>query len=343
MLECYDEIANVNELLKALPYRPYCSDRLERGLMIRPLKDALPHKYIELNPPHLVKFITFDIDYECWPYVSDDVFLPRPLFFVGNRENGHAHLIYALRTPVLKTSMAYIKPLKYLQAITEAYCERLRADPMYSGLISKNPWSDHWRVVQTCDMIYDMEFLADAVHRELSRKPTKKPVEYIAGLGRNCWIFEHVRVWAYRAIRKFWGNNHLGAGWYDAVEYKCLEENAKFSSPLDMREIRDIAKSISRWTERHLSLEGFSERQRNVINMRWEKESKKTEGLKLLRDGASVKDVMIKLNVSRRTAFDWQKDIATGDGRKTLTELKPWELMGISKATWHRRYGSGNK
>ena len=127
---------------------------------------------------------------------SDDCNLPRSLFFVGNRENGHAHLIYALRTPVLKTSMAHIKPLKYLQAITEAYCERLHADPMYSGLISKNPWSDHWRVVQTGDMIYDMEFLADAVGKELSRKPTKKPVEYIAGLERNCWIFEHVRVWA---------------------------------------------------------------------------------------------------------------------------------------------------
>ena len=49
-------------------------------------------------------------------------------------------------------------------------------------------------------MIYDMEFLSDAVDKELSRKLTKKPVEYIAGLERNCWIFEHVRVWAYRAI-----------------------------------------------------------------------------------------------------------------------------------------------
>ena len=71
---------------------------------------------------------------------SDDCDLPRPLFFVGNRENGRAHLIYALRTPVLKTGMEHIKPLKYLQAITEAYCEWLHADPMYCGLISKNPW-----------------------------------------------------------------------------------------------------------------------------------------------------------------------------------------------------------
>ncbi len=333
MLTCFSKISDVDGLKCDLPHKPYCSNRLDNGLSIRPVRTALRHKYIELNPPHVKKFLTFDLDYPSWPYVADDFDLPQPLWYVENTENGHSHLIYVLRTPVFTTSAAHLKPLKYLNAIVDAYSERLNADPMYSGLISKNPWSDKWRVVQTGDMIYDLDFLADAVWRELSRKPTKKPVENVAGLGRNCWIFEHVRVWSYRAIRKFWGSNGMGADWYDAVEHKCLEENSKFSNPLEMREIKQIVKSISSWTWRRLNAKGFSEWQRKNINRRWN--SQKETGLKMLKDGCSVDDVMIKLNVCQKTVYNWLKEASPEDVKKTLMELKPWEDQGISRRMWY--------
>ena len=342
MLTCYSEIRDVDGLQCDLPHKPYCSDCLEAGVAIRPLMTALRHKYIELNPPHVKKFLTFDLDYPSWPYVADDFFLPRPLWYVENTDNGHAHLIYVLRTPVFTTSAAHLKPLKYLNAIIEAYSERLQADTLYSGLISKNPWSDKWRVVQTGDMIYDLDFLADAVWRELSRKPTKKPVENVAGLGRNCYIFEHVRVWAYRAIRKFWDRKGYSgdlAGWKKAVEHKCLEENAKFFYPLKGREIKQIVRSISSWTWRRLSAEGFSDWQRKNINHRWDKESKKSQGIAMLKDGRSVDEVAIELDVTQRTVYNWLKEASPDDVKKTLTELKPWEDQGISRASWYRQLG----
>lgn len=342
MLTCYSEIQEVSALLDDLPYKPYCSNDLKTGLLIRPRSVAIGQKYIELNPPHVKKFLTFDLDYPSWPYVADDVFLPQPLWYVENRENGHSHLIYVLRTPVFTTSAAHLKPLKYLNAIVDAYSERLNADPMYSGLISKNPWSDKWRVVQTGDMIYDLDFLADAVWRELSRKPTKKPVENVAGLGRNCWIFEHVRVWSYRAIRKFWGGKGYSgnlAGWEEAVEYKCLEENAKFFYPLEGREIKQIVKSISSWTWRRLNAKGFSEWQRKNINRRWDKESKKAQGIAMLKDGYSVEDVILKLNVSQATVYNWLKEASPDDVKRTLTALKPWEAQGISRRMWYYMRG----
>ena len=86
MLSCYSEIRDVDGLQCDLPHKPYCCDCLEAGVAIRPLKTALRHKYIELNPPHVKKFLTFDLDYPSWPYIADDVFLPRPLWYVENTD-----------------------------------------------------------------------------------------------------------------------------------------------------------------------------------------------------------------------------------------------------------------
>ncbi len=334
MLTCYSEIEDVNELKSRLPYKPYCSNNLKKGLLVRPRETALKHKYIQLNPPHLKMFLTFDLDYSTWAYVAEDFHLPQPLWCVGNPHNGHAHLIYVLRNPVLTMSAAHVKPLRFLQAIINAYSERLQADPMYSGLISKNPWSDKWKVEQTCDTLYDLEFLADSVWKELSSKPMKKPVEEIAGLGRNCYIFENVRVWSYRAIRDFWARNRSLSDWNDAVEHKCLEENAKFSVPLDKREVRQIARSISRWTWRHLNPDGFREWQRKIIERRWSKESQKELGLELLQSGLSAVEVSEALGVSQRTCRRWNETIICKDSPQALHKVQPWQELGISK-TWY--------
>ncbi len=125
----------------------------------------------------------------------------------------------------------------------------------------------------------------------------------------------------------------MGADWYDAVEHKCLEENSKFSNPLEMREIKQIVKSISSWTWRRLNAKGFSEWQRKNINRRWN--SQKETGLKMLKDGCSVDDVMIKLNVCQKTVYNWLKEASPEDVKKTLMELKPWEDQGISRRMWY--------
>ena len=62
MLTCYSEIQEVSALLDDLPYKPYCSNDLKTGLLIRPSSVAIGQKYIELNPPHVKKFLTFDLE-----------------------------------------------------------------------------------------------------------------------------------------------------------------------------------------------------------------------------------------------------------------------------------------
>ena len=373
MLECYQKIQQVDKLKKELPPKPYCTDDLNRGLKIRTRATALKKRYIQLNPPYQKRFITFDLDYDTWAYVAEDFDLPQPIWCVGNTKNGHAHLIYALWHPVYTTSAAHVKPLRYLAAIEAAMTRKLEADPMYSGLISKNPWSSEWLVYQTGNMLYDLAFLAEYLP-DLEVKLLKKPVGEIAGLGRNCFIFEAVRVWSYREVRRYWGTHKCVSSWFDAVERRCAEENANFSEPLYEMEVRCISRSIARWTWQHMSPTGFSDWQRRNIARRWDRESRKSMGLELLSEGLTVVEVAELLGVTERTCYNWKsqfpeerkiilpEEYRGTEGREKLidtegislatfyrrqheeeprpeplSESKPWEAEGISKATWYRR------
>lgn len=368
--EYYREIEDATTLQEELPAKPYCSDELKTGLRIRPRATALTKRYIQLNPPHQRVFLTFDLDYQTWAYVAEDVSLPQPIWCVGNTKNGHAHLIYALMYPVYTTSAAHLKPLQWLAAIEAAMRRKLGADPMYSGLISKNPWSKNWLVFQTGNLLYTLAYLSEWV--EVSSKALKRPREEVTGLGRNCAVFENMRVWAYREIRHYWGSrkDHY-TEWANAVKYRCQEENAKFSEPLDMTELCGIAKSISRWVWKHMKPASFSEWQRGNINHRWDESSQRETGLSLLQAGMTTLEVAEILGVSQRTCQRWNRLLTPGreiilpeeyrgsEGKQRLidaegvslrtyyrhqeegyipplSESKPWEAEGMSRATWYR-------
>ena len=47
-----------------LPKKPYCSDNLDYGLIIRPKEISLKYKYIQPNSPYYLHYLVFDLDYE---------------------------------------------------------------------------------------------------------------------------------------------------------------------------------------------------------------------------------------------------------------------------------------
>lgn len=294
-------------LQEQLPLKPYCTDDLKTGLHVRPRGSALEKRYIQLNPPNQRVFITFDIDRCTSPYEAYDCDLPQPLWYVLNPQNGHGHLIYGLITPVYTTRAARLRPLQWLAAIEAGMRRKLGSDPMYGGLISKNPWcKTGWIVYNTSKMLYDLSYLSEWV--ELIHPPSKSPREEVAGLGRNCEIFENVRVWAYREVRGYWSacDGRYGE-WFDAVKTRCQEENKKFRAPLCDAEVCGIAKSISRWVWRRMSPGGFSDWQRVRANSRWE--SKKEEGIGLLKSGKTTREVSMIVGVSQRTSQRWQAEV----------------------------------
>ena len=323
------------EFQERLPQKPYCSNELAFGVKVRPRSIALAHKYIQLNSPWLKWCLVFDLDYPATSYAAYDVDLPEPTFYVHNWKNGHAHLIYALKSPVYTCDNARLKPLRYAAAIEGAYTRRLEADPGYAGLIAKNPWrDDFWSVVGYKGLTYSLEDLSCHVEGEL--RPLPRRAKETWGLGRNCTLFDRVSRWAYKAVRQYWEPGRVGGEWDRDVLGKCDEINGEFPSPLPSGEVRCTARSIARWVWRRFTAAGLSEWHRRQVGKRWSVESKKDEGLELLRSGLTAEEVSEACGASLRTVRRWRQ--AAGMKEAPMTEAEPWAALGISRRTWYRKY-----
>ena len=323
-----------------MPYRPYCTYNPTFGLLVRPREKALKYSYIQLNPSCLKWVLVFDLDHFVGWYDAEEAGLLSPTWLCCTPDTGYAHAAYVLSDPVCTSDAARLAPLRYLAAIEEAYRRRLDGDPGYSGLITKNPISWPWVTVynKAPKHSYSLDELAACVRDELKAGVKReRPVGEIAGLGRNCYIFEKVRLWAYSAIRDYWDSP---CDWIDAVTERCVTVNAGFYAPLYGREVYGIAKSIARWTMERFSREKFSELQRNSVMRRWEKESRKAGGLNLFRAGLNASEVAEACSVHVTTARRWREEAEPE--RRTVTDLKPWDSLGMSRATWYRKYSNSN-
>ena len=128
----------------------------------------------------------------------------------------------------------------------------------------------------------------------------KKDLKEVSGLGRNCIMFDTVRFWAYKAIRA-----HRGSTfdiWLGKVLEQCQNANSAFIEPLPYSEVKATAKSIARYC--------------------WKK------------DGYHYQEFIDRQ--SRKGAMGGKKSKRLPvDGSEAST--KPWESMGISRATFYRR------
>lgn len=237
------------------PKKPYCTDDLEAGIRIRSLKQALTKQYIQANPPHLRVWSIYDIDRPGGGLAWEDANLPPPAWASINKENGHAHLVFGLTAPVLTNSMeARQAPLRYLNAVEMAFREKLQADPGYSGLITKNPQHPLWWTLRGPNLSYELGYLAEFVNLDQFKSRQGVKVAEV-GLGRNVTVFDFVRLWAYKNVRKYLGQKGGYVLWQKAVYDRCMARNFDFANPMDSREIYHIAKSVANWTWTKFDLE----------------------------------------------------------------------------------------
>src|SRR5690606_2098833 len=293
-----------------LPKKPYCTDDLSHGLIIRPLRYALERRYIQPNRPGCASYLAFDIDRPDAGAAWIDSNAPKPSFIIKNPENGHAHYLYALAHPVCTTSAARLKPLQYLSAIERSISNELKADPGYSGLIIKNPCHNHWQTIIVETQPYSLAMLADGL--DLTALPAANAAREASGLGRNCTVFDELRHWAYRAVIGYWRPGGETA-WLSAVREHahCLN---LFAEPMQQKEVDQIAKSVGKWVWKH-----FSPSARRALIERThtpELQSKRGKlkgaalrerGLDLLRSGLTVAQVIEETGASQATVYRWLK------------------------------------
>lgn len=287
-----------------LPRKPYHTDILGDGLRIRDVQRALAARYIQPNGPTHRYWLVYDVDRSGAALDWNDRGAPPPTIVAQNPENGHAHLIYGLDVPVRTAPDAKSGPLRYAAAVDCALRALLDADSGYGGLICKNPLHPHWRVTEWEPRLYELGDLDSWLDLSAYADRRKRLPAY--GLGRNCNLFEYLRHWAYRAIRQGWPEY---GRWFEACltraeGYNVAEFAGTKAGPLPANEVKATAKSVAQYTHKHFSPEGFS---------RWQAAQGRKGG-----------------KASKRPPVEGSE--ATG---------KPWESLGMSRATYYRRKAVG--
>lgn len=297
-----------------LPEKPYCSNDLRYGSIIRPLQQAIEQKYIQHNKHTSIRWLVFDCDYagaiERCGYNN----LPPPNFQTVTKSTGKSHIVYGLEVPVHKTAVARAKPLHLLAKIEYQIRELVSGDRGYTNLLTKNPFHSEWDVYQYRSDLYDMPELC-----EWLTLPTKLPKRAsVIGLGRNCTLFENLRHWAYREVLMY----RLSANYQtfsDAVLLQAIAFNS-FPEPLPQSEIRATAKSVAKWVWNkytgRVSDEEFSATQSRRGRLgglsggrgrTTQDAENRTTALKMRSEGHTIKQISDALSVAYSTVGRWVK------------------------------------
>ena len=116
-----------------LPHRPYCTDDLTTGVWPRGREQAVRQRYIQPYPPAMVGCLVFDVDRQGAAFAWETGNLPAPSIVATNPANGHAHLFYAVETPVIKTDAARMEPVRFLAAARCLFTEHPPQEPSGRG------------------------------------------------------------------------------------------------------------------------------------------------------------------------------------------------------------------
>lgn len=316
-----------------LPLYGLATDDFQYGQWRLSKEYAIKKAMIQHNPKNSIGILAYDIDTSTAAYDWDDRDAPPPNIIVLNRDNGHAHLLYILETPVHNNEKSSERALNYVSYINAALTKRLGADPGYNQLVSKNPLSDKWITIYQRDDLYSLDELADWVEKELSelaeqraksRGKKYKPIEQSdESPGRNVTLFNQLRVWAYRERRR---PDISEVEFFDSVLQHAHSLN---TDGLPNTEVRSVAKSVSRWVWKNISPEAFRAAQKRLSDKAGKKRHEKAVELhKRIVEAVeqcpelTQEDIGAMFGVSRRTVIRALKEHKATETETTIEDTE---------------------
>lgn len=315
------------------PHKPYTKREKDSPRYIRQLSSIIAHPekvaYIQPNAPAIIFRMPFDLDRPDAGFHWEDKNLAAPNWIARNAANGHAHLCYEIAIPI-KLVVEEWKPgthaMRFLAIIEGTYRRQLDADPAYSGHFVKNPLCPRWqtRVLRTAP--YDLHELADWVELPKKLDRRKRP-ELDSVAGRNCYLFERLRRWAYQAVRNFWQPGGQAA-FMAALDAQAVKINADIEGmwpakgPLHFPEMGDVVKSIGNWTWDHFTPAGWREyvarTHTPAVQARRGRlgglakgaayADRRAQALALRADGRSVREIAEALGLDKMTVIRWSNN-----------------------------------
>lgn len=251
------------------PLRPLCSNQKDGKYKRRTKDEALHYAYIEANPLCVQSLIVADVDYgNYWAYEDKD--LPAPSWRSSTLFPDSYHAVWALRTPVCLTDAGKRPPVNLLARVEAGLRRALSADEAYSGRITKNPlhpmhtttWGINGETDQSNIETYTLKELAEALdYAHLLPKLWEKKTLKNSGVGRNVELFDITRNWAYRAVKRYWGERY--SDWEETVLAYAYNKNLStiadtWETPLPQTEVKHLARSIAKWVWRKFTPERLS-------------------------------------------------------------------------------------
>lgn len=291
----------VNEFYSWAPPYPYCSDDLEHGCHREPLAEAREKPYIQTNGKYQHS-IVIDCDYPNSFFADEDNNFYRPNWTTINNRNGHTQHFYCI-VPVKKNDWNQTKAMRLLAKTQLGITRRLKGDLGFTNFLTKTVGHDAWRTEHRSDVPYTLTELVSKLDPCELNPITKAEEEF--QLGRNCSTFNRVRKWSYRAVLKH--NDYQS--WLNCVLSKVLEDNTRYSSPMNEYECKGLARSIAKWTFSRFSGEKFSQIQAARGSLKGAKlrDAVLPTVIELRSQGLTQQEISDHTGISRRTIGNWLK------------------------------------
>jgi len=246
---------------KAL-YYPYCTDDFTNGIYRKPFDIAYEHRYVQINHENEQRYLIFDLDFKVddwYAFFKSKALIPT--WFTINPASGHCHAVFELVTPIHLNEDSSQHAIAYGAAVEYGIRDKLGADRGYTGLMTQNPNHPDWQFEFT-GTHYQLGDLAKVVNTT-----SHKNVEVVDtfGLGRNCTLFDSLRMWGYKNVTEY-RDKASYREWLIELQSICYGINDGFSAPLSAKEMKHIINSVGHWCwTRYTGAGGFINRGRDIL------------------------------------------------------------------------------
>jgi hypothetical protein len=280
---------------------------------------AIKHERIKLygTERHLL-MIDYDAsDDNNYTALSHGIYALEPNYIIHNRLSHQAG--WLLEKPVY--SQAAVRnnhPYRYLKAIENAFDRTYGTDPHFGRYISRNPLFDDKKTIWLHDQAFTLKELADSVDLECWNEQDNDEhgvIQTIKGTrtlnsestkyGRDSDIFDNLRFWAYRQDTK----NQTYNDWINACTTQAIIFN-NYENPLPKNKVLSVARSVAQYTYNRPT----------SYRETFEEYVARTHTSKIQ---------------ARRGSIGGKKSKRKPESDSEAF-LKPWKMLGISRATFYR-------
>ena len=331
---------------------------------------ALKNEHIQPNHENMWKFIIIDDDVNS-PDAYLDLPVPRPNMVVINPESGHCQRWYFLETGVSRTPLSKRNIRDYYLSTVFKLTAIYHGDAAYNGQLARNPLHPKHICLYPRLKPYTLKELnsgmgisksdyengnpdkSEAFLRIQEYCRQNKKMSENMGAGRNCTIFDVLRVKAYKIHHEYGTETDFALD----LRFEAQKINKNFfpTNPLPDKEIKDISNSIARYCFKKLCnrnfFSSFIEQQKVLGRLGGKARSRKYEGARKKCFDLYTQDPSLKVSeiaqacsVNERTIRNYLKDIKKQKepavkliDYSAYTNKQLATLLGVSVRTVQRR------